>query len=69
MVPGHNNSRLDLGPWRFCPWDVVSLKTFCPLGRSVPWDALTMRRFVLERFFLRTFCLGIGPSITIGETF
>ena len=46
---------------RFVPWDILSLGTFCPLGRFVlgtfcPWDVLSLGtfcplgRFVLGRF-------------------
>ena len=27
------------------PWDVLSLGTFCPLGRFVPWDILSLGTF------------------------
>ena len=31
---------------------ICPLGTFCPLGRFVPWDVLSLERFVLGRFFL-----------------
>ena len=36
---------LDNGPHLF-PWDVLSLGTFCPFGRFVPWDVLSLGCFV-----------------------
>ena len=44
--------------WRiFFPWDVLSLGTFCPLGRFVlgtfcPWDVLSLGPYVWGRFVL-----------------
>ena len=40
---------LENGP-HLSPWDVLSLGTFCPLGRFVLWDVLSLGRFVLGRF-------------------
>ena len=65
LSPGH--IRLGNGPPIFdngphlSPWDVLSLETFCLLGRFVPWDVLSLGtfcpwdvlslgRFVLGRF-------------------
>ena len=64
---------LDNGPHLF-PWDVLSLRTFCPLGRFVPgmfcplwrfvpgtfcpWNVLSLGRFVLGHFVLGRFVLG-----------
>ena len=33
-------------------------RTFCPLGLFVPWDILSLGRFVPGTLWLRTFCLG-----------
>ena len=48
---------LDNGP-HLSLWDVLSLGTFCPLGRFVPWDVLSLGPYVLGRFVLGRFVLG-----------
>ena len=47
---------LDNGP-HLSTWDVLTLGTFCPLGRFVPWDVLSLGTFCpLGRFVPGTFC-------------
>ena len=53
---GYTYFRLVIGP-HLSPLDVLSLGTFCPLGRFVFWDVLSLGTFCpLGCFVLGTLC-------------